>query len=251
MVAGIPLGVAAARWGGSPADAPVSVLSSLGVTHAELLARPDPGVDLRDQFALAAVHGLDALSRGAPEFPAPCSAARAGAWSRRGRGSGWTGAQRTATRCCNRSSCARWRERTKTLAILWKHGPAQYQCHATHRAWPVFNRMLAATVVVEAVFAIPGLGTLVVQAALAEDFPVVQGVVLVMVLLVIVTNLIVDAFCSLFDPRVVRTMSTAGLGEMSPATNSWVVSAPSWATNGRWSAWHGCSASPRSACSRR
>ena len=65
--------------------------------------------------------------------------------------------------------------------------------------------MLAATVVVEAVFAIPGIGTLVVQAALAKDFPVVQGVVLVMVLLVIISNLIVDLICALLDPRVVRT----------------------------------------------
>ena len=42
-------------------------------------------------------------------------------------------------------------------------------------------RMLAATVVVEAVFAIPGMGGLIVNAAMNRDFPVVQGVVFTMV----------------------------------------------------------------------
>ena len=45
----------------------------------------------------------------------------------------------------------------------------------------MFNRLLGATVVVEAMFAIPGMGSLIVLAAINKDFPVVQGVVLSMV----------------------------------------------------------------------
>jgi peptide/nickel transport system permease protein len=59
-------------------------------------------------------------------------------------------------------------------------------------------------VVVEAVFAIPGMGSLIVQAAIARDFPVVQGVVFVMVLMVIVINLTTDALYRLVDPRLAR-----------------------------------------------
>ena len=88
--------------------------------------------------------------------------------------------------------------------ILWKHGIKNISVNLLTVLGLLFNRMLAATVVIEAVFAIPGMGTLVVQAAIAKDFPVVQGVVLVMVLLVITSNLIVDVLCAQLDPRVSR-----------------------------------------------
>ena len=64
--------------------------------------------------------------------------------------------------------------------------------------------MLAATVVVEAVFAIPGMGNLIVHAAIQRDLPVVQGVVLAMVVVVIFVNLVADLLCALVDPRIGR-----------------------------------------------
>ena len=64
--------------------------------------------------------------------------------------------------------------------------------------------LIGGTLIVEQVFAIPGLGSMVVNAAIAKDFPVVQGVVLVMVTMVIVTNLAVDALCRMLDPRIAR-----------------------------------------------
>jgi len=66
------------------------------------------------------------------------------------------------------------------------------------------NRLLGATVVIEAVFAIPGIGSLVVQGALAKDFPVVQGVVLAMVVLVLLINLVIDILYTIIDPRTLR-----------------------------------------------
>jgi peptide/nickel transport system permease protein len=62
--------------------------------------------------------------------------------------------------------------------------------------------MLGATVVIEAVFAIPGIGSTMVSAAIGKDFPVVQGVVLVMVLMVIATNLLIDTLYGVLDPRI-------------------------------------------------
>ena len=56
--------------------------------------------------------------------------------------------------------------------------------------------------VIEAVFAIPGLGDLVVQAAINKDFPVIQGVVLVMVVLVTLINLATDLLYAVVDPRL-------------------------------------------------
>ena len=58
--------------------------------------------------------------------------------------------------------------------------------------------------VTETVFAIPGVGSTVVQAALAKDVPMVQGVVLAMVVIVVTVNLLIDALYTLLDPRVSR-----------------------------------------------
>jgi peptide/nickel transport system permease protein len=87
-------------------------------------------------------------------------------------------------------------------AILWKHGLKNVGVNLLTVLSLLANRMLAATVVIEAVFAIPGMGSLIVGAALQRDFPVVQGVVLVMVLIVLGINLVADLLYGVIDPRV-------------------------------------------------
>jgi peptide/nickel transport system permease protein len=57
-------------------------------------------------------------------------------------------------------------------------------------------------VVVERVYAIPGLGTLLIDAVLGRDFPIVQGVVLCLALFVLVIFLLTDVLLALLDPRV-------------------------------------------------
>ena len=86
-------------------------------------------------------------------------------------------------------------------AILWRHGLKNVGINLLTVLTLLANRMLGATVVIEAVFAIPGMGSLIVGAALQRDFPVVQGVVLVMILIVLVINLIADLLYGLLDPR--------------------------------------------------
>ena len=68
--------------------------------------------------------------------------------------------------------------------------------------WKCRSLVLAATVVIEAVFAIPGMGSLIVRGALQRDFPIVQGVVFAMVIVVIAVNLIADLLCAAVDPRI-------------------------------------------------
>jgi peptide/nickel transport system permease protein len=86
--------------------------------------------------------------------------------------------------------------------ILWKHGLKNAGVNLLTVTTLLFNRLLAATVVVEAVFAIPGMGNLIVNAALTRDLPVVQGVVFVMVLVVISINLAADLLYTVLDPRI-------------------------------------------------
>jgi ABC-type dipeptide/oligopeptide/nickel transport system permease component len=61
--------------------------------------------------------------------------------------------------------------------------------------------LVAGTVLVENVFAWPGLGSTIVQSILAKDYPVVQGVVLVYGTGVLLVNLVVDVALALLDPR--------------------------------------------------
>ncbi|MCF3933386.1 ABC transporter permease [Acuticoccus sp. M5D2P5] len=65
-----------------------------------------------------------------------------------------------------------------------------------------FATLLGGVVVAETVFAIPGIGRLSVDAILHSDFPVVQGVILVMSLVYVMTNLVVDILYTILDPRV-------------------------------------------------
>ncbi len=88
------------------------------------------------------------------------------------------------------------------MAILWKHGLKNVSVTLLTVIGLLVNRLLGATVVVEAVFAIPGMGSLIVHAAIHKDFPVVQGVVLSMVVIVISLNLLIDLLYTLLDPRV-------------------------------------------------
>jgi len=86
--------------------------------------------------------------------------------------------------------------------IMCKHGLRNAGIDLLTVVTLLVNRMLAATVVVEAVFAVPGMGSLIVNAALQRDFPVVQGVIVVMVVLVLLINLGADMLYGLIDPRV-------------------------------------------------
>lgn len=63
-------------------------------------------------------------------------------------------------------------------------------------------RLLGGVVVVEAVFGIPGLGTLAVNAVFRQDYPVIQAYVVLVALVVIVLNLLVDTSYGWINPRV-------------------------------------------------
>lgn len=65
-----------------------------------------------------------------------------------------------------------------------------------------FAALVSEAVVTETVFSLPGIGRLVVQSILRRDYPVIQGVILVIVCLYMTVNLVVDVIYSWLDPRV-------------------------------------------------
>ena len=64
------------------------------------------------------------------------------------------------------------------------------------------GRLLGGAVIVEQIFGLPGVGTLLISAITERDYPVVQATVLVMGLLFILVQLLVDLCYSYIDPRV-------------------------------------------------
>ncbi len=65
----------------------------------------------------------------------------------------------------------------------------------------LFSGLLGGAVIVENVFAWPGLGTVLIQAVLARDYPVIQGVVLLLGITVVLVNTLVDVILGVVDPR--------------------------------------------------
>jgi peptide/nickel transport system permease protein len=65
----------------------------------------------------------------------------------------------------------------------------------------LLTAMVAGTVLVENVFAWPGVGSTIVASILQRDYPLVQGIVLVYGVMVLLVNLVVDVLLALLDPR--------------------------------------------------
>ncbi|OGL59950.1 MAG: ABC transporter permease [Candidatus Tectomicrobia bacterium RIFCSPLOWO2_12_FULL_69_37] len=65
-----------------------------------------------------------------------------------------------------------------------------------------FGHLLGGAVIVETIFAWPGIGRLMIQAVYAKDFPLVQASVTITALIFVTLNFIVDLLYSVLDPRV-------------------------------------------------
>lgn len=62
--------------------------------------------------------------------------------------------------------------------------------------------LIGGVVVTESVFNLPGMGRLVVESVLARDYPLIQGLILLLSLVYIGINLLTDILYSVFDPRI-------------------------------------------------
>ncbi|MEK7777748.1 MAG: ABC transporter permease [Chloroflexota bacterium] len=65
-----------------------------------------------------------------------------------------------------------------------------------------FAGMMGGTVVLEYIFAIPGMGSYFIKAIQSQDYPIVQGVIVVFGLIFILTNLVIDLLYGWLDPRI-------------------------------------------------
>ena len=65
-----------------------------------------------------------------------------------------------------------------------------------------FGNLLGGTVIIERIFVLPGMGTLLLDAIFQRDYPVVQAEMLVIAALVLLLNLVVDLLYGWVDPRI-------------------------------------------------
>src|SRR6266487_2507311 len=86
--------------------------------------------------------------------------------------------------------------------VLWTYGFRNAMLPVVTTLGMIFSFMLGANVLVEKVFAWPGIGSFAVEALIASDFAPVQGFVLTMAVMYVALNLLIDILYGLIDPRV-------------------------------------------------
>jgi peptide/nickel transport system permease protein len=62
--------------------------------------------------------------------------------------------------------------------------------------------MVNAAVIIDVIFALPGIGRLLYEGIFQRDFPLVQGVVIMAGVMIVAINLIVDVLYAMIDPRI-------------------------------------------------
>lgn len=202
LLIGVPLGIASAAMVGTRLDGIITTIASVGIAIPGFWL----GMILVSVFSLGwhmfpatgAISPFEDFGKSVSHAVLPALALAAGGMAevtRQVRSAFTEILSSHFVRTLHAKGLASWR-------IYWQHGLKNIGVPLLTVTGLLFNRLLGATVVIEAVFAIPGLGDLVVQAAINKDFPVIQGVVLVMVVLVTLINLATDLLYAVVDPRL-------------------------------------------------
>lgn len=87
-------------------------------------------------------------------------------------------------------------------AVLYKHALRNCAIPLVTYLGLQFGGLLGGIVVVERVFNWPGLGTLAFDAVSSRDYPVLQGVIVILSFMIVLVNLLVDIAYGLIDPRI-------------------------------------------------
>ena len=86
--------------------------------------------------------------------------------------------------------------------IIWKHALRNAVIAPLTAAGMIFVMLITGAVVTENVFGWPGVGRLAIEALNARDFPIVQGIVLMVGASVLLVNLLVDILYAYIDPQI-------------------------------------------------
>lgn len=90
----------------------------------------------------------------------------------------------------------------REFMVVGKHALKNAMIPLVTVAGMQFGFLIGGTVIIETVFAWPGVGRLVVQAIFNRDYPLVQAIVLILAVIFVAANLIVDLLYTWLDPRI-------------------------------------------------
>jgi peptide/nickel transport system permease protein len=88
------------------------------------------------------------------------------------------------------------------VSVVWRHALRNALIPVVTFAGVYFAILVTSAIVVETVFAWPGMGRLAYEAITGRDFPVIQAVVLVTAAIVVTVNFAVDLLYAVIDPRI-------------------------------------------------
>ena len=86
--------------------------------------------------------------------------------------------------------------------VVWRHLLKNALLPVVTVAGYEFGRLMGGTVLIETIFNVPGMGQLLIGGINHRDFPMVQGIVVVITFIVLVVNLVVDMLYGLLNPRI-------------------------------------------------
>jgi peptide/nickel transport system permease protein len=86
--------------------------------------------------------------------------------------------------------------------VVWKHALRNALIPLLTAAGITFATIVTGAIIIETVFAWPGIGRLMAEAVFSRDFPIVQGITLLVAVIVLSVNLIVDILYAYVDPRI-------------------------------------------------
>jgi peptide/nickel transport system permease protein len=86
--------------------------------------------------------------------------------------------------------------------VIWKHAFRNALIAPLTAAGAIFASLITGSIILETVFAWPGVGRLLVVAVSGRDYPVVQGVVIMVAAVTLLVNLLVDLTYAYVDPRI-------------------------------------------------
>src|SRR5699024_10848896 len=89
-----------------------------------------------------------------------------------------------------------------TVIILYRHAARNALLSVLHRAALAIAVAFSGSVILEVLFSWPGLGRIIWQATLVQDYPLAQGVFFFIAIIVITMNYIADIVSVYVDPRV-------------------------------------------------
>lgn len=90
----------------------------------------------------------------------------------------------------------------KEHMVIWKHGFKNALIPVVTVMGMQVGHLLAGAVIIETIFAWPGVGKFLVDGIYARDYPVIQGFVLIIALFFVLSNLVVDILYTFLDPRI-------------------------------------------------